>query len=120
VARQMQSGGDASSLPRVVLCGLPNAGKSSLLNALAGEDAAIVSDFPGTTRDFVARRVCWGGVELNLIDTAGLDELPPDEIGTQAQLASKAQAENCDLRLWCAESANCPAASDLLGDSPAI
>ena len=55
-----------------VLAGAPNAGKSSLLNALAGEDRAIVTPIPGTTRDIVDTRVVWDGVAVRLLDTAGL------------------------------------------------
>ena len=56
----------------VVIAGLPNAGKSSLLNRLAGEDVAIVTDVPGTTRDLLRRQVHLDGLPLNLVDTAGL------------------------------------------------
>lgn len=55
-----------------VLAGRPNAGKSSLLNALAGYERAIVTDFPGTTRDTVEARCRLGGFDLRVIDTAGL------------------------------------------------
>ncbi|MBX7230645.1 MAG: tRNA uridine-5-carboxymethylaminomethyl(34) synthesis GTPase MnmE [Bdellovibrionales bacterium] len=59
---------------RVVLLGLPNTGKSSLLNALLGEDKAIVNDQPGTTRDLVEGLTLVEGVEVSITDTAGLRE----------------------------------------------
>ncbi|MGE0528913.1 MAG: tRNA uridine-5-carboxymethylaminomethyl(34) synthesis GTPase MnmE [Bdellovibrionales bacterium] len=59
---------------QVALAGLPNAGKSSLLNALAGEDRAIVTPVPGTTRDFVEAELSENGVRITLVDTAGLRE----------------------------------------------
>ena len=58
----------------VVLAGRPNVGKSSLLNALAGEDAAIVTAVPGTTRDRIEKAILIDGMPLNIIDTAGLRE----------------------------------------------
>jgi tRNA modification GTPase len=58
----------------VVLAGKPNAGKSSLLNALAGHDAAIVTDIAGTTRDVLRERIQIAGMPLHIIDTAGLRE----------------------------------------------
>ncbi|HEY0634001.1 MAG TPA: tRNA uridine-5-carboxymethylaminomethyl(34) synthesis GTPase MnmE [Gammaproteobacteria bacterium] len=56
----------------VVLAGLPNAGKSSLLNALAGQESAIVTDIPGTTRDLLREQIAIDGMPLHIIDTAGL------------------------------------------------
>jgi tRNA modification GTPase len=56
----------------VVIAGKPNAGKSSLMNRLAGDDIAIVADVPGTTRDVLRRQVHLDGLPLNLVDTAGL------------------------------------------------
>ncbi|MDI1278748.1 tRNA uridine-5-carboxymethylaminomethyl(34) synthesis GTPase MnmE [Methylobacter sp.] len=58
----------------VVLAGKPNAGKSSLLNALAGHEAAIVTDIAGTTRDVLKERIQLDGMPLHIIDTAGLRE----------------------------------------------
>ena len=60
-----------SRLPLVVLYGAPNAGKSSLVNALLGEDRILVSSVPGTTRDFVEVRLFLPGGEIRLVDTAG-------------------------------------------------
>ena len=57
---------------QVVLVGAPNVGKSSLLNALAGEEVAIVTAVPGTTRDRISRQIEVGGLPLHIIDTAGL------------------------------------------------
>lgn len=57
---------------RVVILGRPNAGKSSLLNILAGYDAAIVTDIPGTTRDLLKEKINLDGLLLHLVDTAGL------------------------------------------------
>jgi len=59
---------------QVVLVGAPNAGKSSLLNCLAGEEVALVSEIPGTTRDSIRQALQVRGVPLHLIDTAGLRE----------------------------------------------
>jgi tRNA modification GTPase len=59
---------------RVVLAGQPNTGKSSLLNALAGRESAIVTDIPGTTRDVLREEISIDGLPLHIIDTAGLRE----------------------------------------------
>ena len=67
----------------MALCGRPNVGKSSLLNALLGEDRAIVTDIPGTTRDTVSGELTLDGVVVRLTDTAGLRETddPVESIG---------------------------------------
>lgn len=64
---------------RVVIAGRPNAGKSSLLNALSGRDTAIVTDIEGTTRDVLREHIHIDGMPLHIIDTAGLRE-SPDEV----------------------------------------
>ena len=83
-----------SGIPTAII-GLPNAGKSSLLNALLGYDRAIVTEVPGTTRDTVEERVKLGGVMLWLIDTAGIRETEDmvERLGVERSLAAAAQAE---------------------------
>lgn len=79
----------------VVIAGAPNVGKSSLLNALAGEDAAIVSPFAGTTRDKVAQHIQIDGVPIHIIDTAGLHETDDavERIGIQRTREAIADAD---------------------------
>jgi len=69
----------------LVIAGRPNAGKSSLLNALAGRDAAIVTDIPGTTRDLLREHIQIDGMPLHVIDTAGLHDSddPVERAGMQ-------------------------------------
>jgi tRNA modification GTPase len=79
----------------VVLVGSPNVGKSSLLNALAGSDVAIVTAIPGTTRDRIAQNIQVGGIPLAIIDTAGL-RVTADEVealGIARTLDAVAQAD---------------------------
>ncbi|HAI73517.1 MAG TPA: tRNA uridine-5-carboxymethylaminomethyl(34) synthesis GTPase MnmE, partial [Alteromonas australica] len=70
---------------QVVIAGRPNAGKSSLLNALAGKDSAIVTDIAGTTRDVLKEHIHIQGMPLHIIDTAGLRESPDkvEQIGIE-------------------------------------
>jgi tRNA modification GTPase len=75
----------------VVIAGRPNAGKSSLLNRLAGYDAAIVTAIPGTTRDIVRERIDIDGMPLHILDTAGLRHAAHDEV--EAEGIRRAQVE---------------------------
>lgn len=80
---------------RVALAGRPNAGKSTLLNALVGGERAIVTDVPGTTRDTLTERICVNGVSIVLTDTAGLRETddPVERIGVSRARQAIAQAD---------------------------
>ncbi len=86
--------------PRLVLAGLPNAGKSTLFNALVGRDAALVSTQAGTTRDFLEATVTWHGIPFDLIDTAGW-EVSEQEIAAAAQRLRIDQLDRASLILWC-------------------
>jgi tRNA modification GTPase len=76
--------------------GAPNVGKSTLMNALAGRDVAIVSPVPGTTRDALETRVVLGGVPVTLVDTAGL-RITDDPIEAEGVRRARARAEEADL-----------------------
>jgi len=82
----------------VVLIGPPNAGKSSLLNALAGSDRAIVTDIAGTTRDLLHEAIRIDGVELTLVDTAGL-RVAGDAIEAEGIRRARAELGRADLAL---------------------
>ena len=81
-----------------VIVGPPNAGKSSLLNALAGSERAIVTDIAGTTRDLLAESIRSDGVELTLVDTAGLRE-GGDAIEREGMRRARAELERADLAI---------------------
>lgn len=83
---------------RIAIIGAPNAGKSSLLNALAQRDAAIVSEIPGTTRDVVEVRLVLSGYPVWLADTAGLRQAR-DVIEAEGVRRALARAEDSDLRI---------------------
>jgi len=85
----------------VVIAGRPNAGKSSLLNALAGQDRAIVTDIAGTTRDVLKEHIHIDGMPLHIIDTAGLRDAPDEveRIGIQRAWAEIEQADRILLMI---------------------
>ena len=80
---------------QIVIAGAPNAGKSSLLNALAGQDRAIVTDIAGTTRDILKETIHIDGLSLHIIDTAGLRESPDqvEQIGIERALKAIQDAD---------------------------
>lgn len=85
---------------RTVIAGAPNAGKSSLLNRLVGFDRALVSPEPGTTRDFLEETVRVGPHALRLIDTAGLNQLPGNELEKRGIRLTQERLQEADLILW--------------------
>lgn len=111
------------------ITGAPNVGKSTLINALAQRDVAIVSDIPGTTRDALETRVVLGGVPVTLVDTAGLRETT-DSIEAEGVRRALARAADADLVMTLVEAGSSALPtepdslliankSDLGGDGPA-
>lgn len=102
----------------VVLLGPPNAGKSSLLNALAGSDRAIVTDIAGTTRDVLRETVRLDGLELTLVDTAGLREAG-DAIEREGMRRARVELDQADLVLLVLDARDPQAGLDAVGSLPA-
>ena len=96
------------------LAGPVNAGKSSLFNALLGQERAIVSPAPGTTRDYVEARTEWAGVAVTLIDTAGARETV-DDVERRGMALADARIARADVVLWLSEAAADDAAVDRFG-----
>ena len=84
---------------RVVIVGKPNAGKSSLLNLLSGQDAAIVTEVAGTTRDILREQIDIDGLAVELVDTAGLRN-DPDRIEAEGIRRARAALADADAVLW--------------------
>lgn len=104
---------------RVVVAGPPNAGKSSLINAIAGQERAIVTDVPGTTRDHIEVPLSLGGVPILLTDTAGLretDELV-ERIGVDRSMYL---VERADVLLWLGEPMDAPVHPRLVQVHPRV
>lgn len=85
---------------RVVLAGPPNAGKSTLFNALVEDEAAITAAEPGTTRDVLQRAVALGGVPFTFVDTAGLRDEGAGAVEQIGIARARAEAARADLVLW--------------------
>lgn len=91
----------------VVVAGPPNTGKSSLINAIAGEERAIVTDVPGTTRDHLEVGLAIGGVPIRLTDTAGLRKTD-DKVESIGVERSYRLIERADVVVWLGQPDNAP------------
>jgi len=94
----------------VAIAGRPNAGKSTLLNRLAGHDVAIVTPQPGTTRDLLRERVEIDGIPVELVDTAGLRDTTADAIEAEGMRRARAAIARADLLLFLVDAAADPRA----------
>lgn len=93
-----------SERPLVVLVGLPNAGKSTLFNALLGRERVVASEVAGTTRDVIVERLGlseYGGVAVDLADLPGLEEDGADAVSAAAQAGARRALARADLALVC-------------------
>lgn len=106
ILKSFKSEASVRRLPLAVLYGAPNAGKSSLTNALLGEDRILVSNIPGTTRDFVEVRLFLAGGEIRLVDTAGIAEKATDELDALSMEKSRKVLEEADLKILVIDSSN--------------
>ena len=84
---------------QLVIAGPPNAGKSSLLNALSGRESAIVTDIPGTTRDLLRERIQIDGIPVHIVDTAGLRH-SDDLVEREGIRRAREELVKADLILW--------------------
>ena len=90
----------------IAIIGAPNAGKSSLLNRLAGSERAIVSETPGTTRDVIEARLDLGGMLVSLSDTAGLRDDPDNPVEIEGIRRTRINAGQADIRLLIIDAAD--------------
>jgi tRNA modification GTPase len=122
--RQVMAAARQGSLLRegaqVALIGRPNVGKSSLLNRLAGEDVAIVTDIPGTTRDVIRLELSIAGVPMHVMDTAGLREAADDPVEVLGVARTRDALRKADLALVVADVREGLSAADrrILGELP--
>ncbi|MCG6535647.1 MAG: tRNA uridine-5-carboxymethylaminomethyl(34) synthesis GTPase MnmE [Syntrophales bacterium LBB04] len=105
---------------QIVLLGRPNVGKSSLLNALSQKIRALVTPWPGTTRDLIEVDLDILGLPVRMIDMAGLGEPPENEVEAQGQKLALQKLDEADLVLLMIDSSRClsPADDDLLSLAP--
>ncbi|MEA3107410.1 MAG: tRNA modification GTPase [Gammaproteobacteria bacterium] len=105
----------------VVIAGAPNAGKSTLLNRLVGDDVAIVTNLPGTTRDVLRQHVHLDGLPVNLIDTAGL-RMAADVVEQEGIRRAKLEMQRADrvLYVWDASLGDPPPVAELEQLPPAV
>ena len=99
LAREARSGAVLRDGLSVAIAGPPNAGKSSLLNRLAGYDAAIVTDIPGTTRDPLREHLTLDGLPVTIVDTAGLRE-SADPVEREGLRRARVEVRRADRVLW--------------------
>lgn len=102
---------------KIVLVGAPNVGKSSLMNALAGDDVAIVTEVPGTTRDLLRQQIRIDGIAMNLVDTAGL-RASEDRVEVEGIRRARQEMAQADHVLYVIEAASADPTPQQLAELP--
>jgi len=122
VATHLASRGVGSGdLPRVVLVGRPNVGKSSLFNTLVGRDAALVADEAGTTRDWIGARLEGAGTACLLVDLAGIDQsAAAGTVAAAAEAVARAEIARADALVVCRDATDAGPLPALPADIPTI
>ncbi|TWT98943.1 tRNA uridine-5-carboxymethylaminomethyl(34) synthesis GTPase MnmE [Neorhodopirellula pilleata] len=114
---QLRDRGDQKSYLSIVLRGLPNAGKSCLLNTLTRTDTAIVTDQAGTTRDVITVQVQYEGHSFSITDTAGIENRSDDDedfdVMSQAQMQADDAVRKADVCLWCIDASDTESAHSI-------
>lgn len=105
-AAQLRSRNQSTQTPSITLRGFPNAGKSQLLNAMSGQQPAIVSSTAGTTRDIVSHDVRLGGQTVRFCDTAGIEDDDARVVSATANAQSSREDKTASIRLWCVDSSD--------------
>ena len=118
IHRKMTGRSERKKVFKVLLAGVPNSGKSSLMNALTGEVASLVSSVEGTTRDYVVKRLAWKGFEFDLVDAPGWEK-PRDDIENDAQKLLVEELKQADLIVACSCGSDCSWAEHFLKSYPA-
>lgn len=119
LTRDARAGAIIRNGATVTLAGKPNSGKSSLLNRLAGEDVAIVTEIPGTTRDIVRQQLDIAGIPITISDTAGIRQTE-DAIELEGVRRAKREIETADLILHLIDDTDLHPPALIASDSPVI
>ncbi len=106
IAHRLDTRGSGNKRRQIVLVGLPNAGKSSLFNALLGSERAIVAEQAGTTRDAIAETLLIANMPIELVDTAGIELIDGDSPRQLAQSVVAQRLAQADLILYCVDLSN--------------
>jgi tRNA modification GTPase len=120
ILKSAQQGAVLTQGITIAIAGRPNAGKSTLMNRLAGHDVAIVTDIPGTTRDLLTQHIELDGIPIELIDTAGLRAEPADAIEAEGMRRARGALQRVDHILFVVDASTDPTAHSYIEEQPQL